>query len=62
MEKIKTAKAYLEMPDSSVSEVALSLGYQNMNHSIRLFKQLEGVTPKKYQMKKRAERLAFHWK
>ena len=62
MEKIKTAKAYLEMPDSSVSEVALSLGYQNMNHFIRLFKHLEGVTPKKYQMKKRAERFAFHWK
>jgi AraC-like DNA-binding protein len=61
-EKIKTAKEYLSRPETTVSEVALLLGYQNMNHFIRMFKHFEGLTPKQFQIQNRQIWLRMNWR
>ena len=50
-ERIKKAKELL-ISQSSVSEVAFSTGFSDTNYFIRVFKQVEGVTPKIFQNKK----------
>ena len=50
-ERIKKAKELL-ISQSSVSEVAFSTGFSDTNYFIRVFKQVEGVTPKIKQKKK----------
>jgi len=37
--------------EHSVTEVAFELGFENISHFIRLFKQKYDITPKQYQMK-----------
>lgn len=60
-QKIKAAKEYLLKPQSTVSEVALLLGYQNMNHFIRIFKHFEGLTPKQFQIQNRQNWMNLSW-
>ncbi|MCG2792622.1 MAG: AraC family transcriptional regulator [Weeksellaceae bacterium] len=50
-ERIKKAKELLN-DQTSVSEVAFSTGFSDTNYFIRVFKQMEGVTPKIFQKKK----------
>jgi AraC-like DNA-binding protein len=57
--KINKAKELLVDFNATVNSVSYALGYQNMNHFIRIFKQLEGVTPKKYQLHQIKSNLNF---
>ena len=50
-ERIKKAKELLRQ-QNSVSETAFSTGFSDTNYFIRVFKQVEGVTPKIFQNKK----------
>lgn len=50
-QRIKRAKEML-MHNNSVNEVAFSTGFSDTNYFIRVFKQMEGVTPKIFQNKK----------
>lgn len=50
-ERIKKAKELLSQ-QNSVSETAFSTGFSDTNYFIRVFKQMEGVTPKIFQNKK----------
>lgn len=50
-ERIKKAKELLNQ-QNSVSEVAFNTGFSDTNYFIRVFKQIEGVTPKIFQNKK----------
>ncbi len=49
-ERIKKAKELL-IRNNSVSEAAFSTGFSDTNYFIRVFKQMEGVTPKIFQSK-----------
>lgn len=49
-ERIKKAKELL-IQQNSVSEAAYSTGFSDTNYFIRVFKQMEGVTPKIFQNK-----------
>lgn len=50
-ERIKKAKELL-IQQNSVSEAAFCTGFSDTNYFIRVFKQMEGVTPKIFQNKK----------
>jgi AraC family transcriptional regulator of arabinose operon len=47
-ERIELAKKLLKRPATTISEVCLRSGFNNLNYFIRLFKRLEGVTPGSY--------------
>lgn len=47
-QRIDHAKKIMADPDLSITEVAYSSGFNNANYFIRLFKRLEGITPKMY--------------
>lgn len=49
-EKIKYAKKLLNNPKIQINEVSYATGFEDCNYFIRLFKKLEGVTPKQYQL------------
>lgn len=46
--KMQQARHMLEAPDSTVSEVALALGYFNRKHFTACFKEEFGITPSEY--------------
>lgn len=46
--KINRAKEILETTDNSIINIAIDLGYEDCGYFIRVFKKLQGVTPKKY--------------
>lgn len=46
--RLEKSKSYLN--NLTVTDTAFELGYDNISHFIRLFKQEYGVTPKQYQM------------
>lgn len=48
---IKLEKARELLRHESVTDVSFDLGYNNISHFIRLFKEKFGLTPKKYQLK-----------
>lgn len=48
-EKIKIAKQLLKYPGIQINEVGFQSGFEDSNYFIRLFKKLEGITPKQYQ-------------
>lgn len=48
-EKIKKAKKLLRYPGIQINEVSFQSGFENSNYFIRLFKKVEGITPKQYQ-------------
>jgi len=46
--RITEAKKLLRFTDLSVVEIALNVGYQNVNNFIRIFKAKENITPLQY--------------
>lgn len=50
LHRVSAAKTLLLHTDYSVTEICLSVGFNNVNHFIRIFKSIEGITP--YQYKK----------
>ena len=46
--KIAKAKQLLKNTDSTINNIAIDLGFDDCGYFIRLFKKLEGITPKKY--------------
>lgn len=49
-ERIKKAKQLLADTNYSVKAVCLESGFSDVNYFVRVFKMLEGITPKQYQM------------
>lgn len=54
--KIKMDKAKEMLKQTSVTETAFNLGYQNISHFIMIFKKIYGLTPKQYKMKVQYEK------
>jgi len=48
MQRISVAKELLIHTDISVTELCSHVGYSSVNHFIRIFKQLEGITPYRF--------------
>lgn len=48
-ERVTLAKRLLSQPEHSVSEVGELCGFTDVNYFIRMFKKVEGITPKTYQ-------------
>lgn len=48
-ERIELAKRFLADPGSSISEVCYRVGFNNLQYFTRMFKRLEGITPKHFQ-------------
>lgn len=46
--RIETACAMLASTDKNVTQIALDIGFSDVNYFIRAFKKQKGVTPKKY--------------
>lgn len=49
-ERIKKAKNLLKNPYMSVTAVCYECGFSDLNYFVRMFKSLEGITPKQYQL------------
>lgn len=45
---------FLKKPDMSVGQIARKVGYHRLNAFIRIFKNLEGVTPGAYRESRKA--------
>jgi len=48
-ERIKLAKQLLAKPQSSIYNVSKLCGFTDVNYFIRVFRKLEGTTPKAFQ-------------
>ncbi len=48
-ERIKLAKQLLAAPHNTVRSVSMQCGFSDANYFVRLFKKIEGITPKAYQ-------------
>lgn len=48
LQRIERAKELLEYDEMSISEVAMELGYRNVQHLSRQFKEMTGYTPSFY--------------
>ena len=49
--KIEKAKELLGFNEYNINEIALKIGYQNVESFVRIFKKLEGYTPSEYRQK-----------
>ena len=49
-EKIKRAKLLLAEPKNSIKSVSFDCGFNDVNYFIRLFKKMEDITPRQYQL------------
>ena len=49
-EKIKRAKLLLADPKNSIKSVSFDCGFNDVNYFIRLFKKMEDITPRQYQL------------
>jgi YSIRK-targeted surface antigen transcriptional regulator len=49
-EKVKEAKTWLEKSDLSITEIANQLNFHDQSHFIKVYKQIEGITPKQYRL------------
>jgi AraC-like DNA-binding protein len=49
-EKIKYAKNLLKNQKMQINEVCYASGFEDCNYFIRIFKKVEGITPKQYQL------------
>ena len=54
--RIEYAKELLAREDISVTELCRRVGYGNVSHFIKLFREVTGVTPAKYRKKSREEK------
>lgn len=48
MKKIAKAKQLLINTDKAINNISLDLGFEDCGYFIRIFKKLEGTTPKKF--------------
>jgi two-component system response regulator YesN len=48
IKRLEASKKQLTDSDLNIKEIALSLGYNNINSYIRYFKKYEGITPGEY--------------
>jgi AraC-like DNA-binding protein len=48
-ERVKLAKQLLSQPSQNVNTVSKQCGFSDVNYFVRVFKQVEGITPKAYQ-------------
>ena len=48
-ERIKLAKQMLAQPNYKIQTVSYMCGFNDVNYFVRLFKKMEGITPKAYQ-------------
>ncbi|SFW34364.1 AraC-type DNA-binding protein [Chitinophaga sancti] len=48
-ERVKLAKQLLSQPLQNVNTVSKQCGFSDVNYFVRVFKQVEGITPKAYQ-------------
>lgn len=48
LQRLSRAKDLLAYRDDSMTQVAMNAGFGNVNHFIRIFKKIEGVTPLQY--------------
>jgi AraC-like DNA-binding protein len=51
--RISAAERLLRSTDYTVTEVAIKCGYNDSNYFASIFKQVKGISPKKYSMKHR---------
>lgn len=49
--RIEYAKSLLSKPGSSISEIALECGFEDVSYFSRVFKKSEGITPRDYKKK-----------
>lgn len=56
MRRTEEAKIYLESGNASVTEVALMVGYNDLNYFGRVFKKITGMTPSRYMKTREAEK------
>lgn len=54
--RLKKARALLKNTSMTVDNIADSVGYQNVEHFIRLFKKKYGMTPVQYRISKQEEK------
>ena len=50
-ERIRQAKNLLVMQDKLLVDIALDIGYEDVNYFIRVFSELTGMTPGEYRRK-----------
>ncbi len=48
LQRINSAKKLIRNTDASITQIAASVGIQDTNYFIRIFKQSEGITPLQY--------------
>jgi len=53
LQRISKAKDLLVYSNDNITQVAMNSGFGNVNHFIRIFKKLEGVTPLQYRKEAR---------
>jgi two-component system response regulator YesN len=53
--RLDLAKRLLESTELDVTEVAVRAGFQTVQHFSRVFSKREGLSPKIYRLKSRAE-------
>jgi two-component system response regulator YesN len=55
IERVRRAKEHLTSDGAQIKEVAYMVGFSSSNYFIKIFKELTGVTPGKYQRNARQE-------
>jgi two-component system, response regulator YesN len=58
--RIEEAKYLLDSGNASVTEVALSVGYNDPNYFSKVFTKLEHVTPHNYRKQKKGTETSLH--
>jgi transcriptional regulator GlxA family with amidase domain len=48
-ERVKYAKSLLKNPLIQINQVCYEAGFEDANYFTRVFKKIEGITPKQYQ-------------
>ena len=58
--RIEEAKYLLDFGNASVTEAALSVGYNDPNYFSKVFTKLEHVTPHEYRKRKKENATSLH--
>ena len=56
--RIRNATGLLEKADLNITEIAYSVGYRNLVHFARVFKELHGISPREYRKKIKGDKSA----
>lgn len=46
--RIEQAKKLMANPDTNITDICYASGFNNLNHFSRMFKRMEGITPRQY--------------